>query len=113
MTPSSTKGPRSASTYRGARRNAARAERLLPRWRAESPYAIAANNRAKIGIRAQLADLARKAAAKALVGNSAGIPSVVTAESYLAFYRKIENPTRAVSRIIRELQSDLRKVARR
>lgn len=100
---------RHASTYRGARRNAARGASpfesvTLRGWRKGS-YAADANEKAKLNERAVQADNASKAASKALV--EAGILGFkrradVVLSAFIAFYQT-EKPTRSVSRIMREL----------
>ncbi len=93
---------RSADTYRGALRNAARSARRLPEWR--ETVAQGANMEANIVGRANQANAAREAAAKALVGNISGAPrQSVIANAMLEFYRG-EKRTRVVSRIVRDLE---------
>lgn len=104
---------RSASTYRGARRNEARRDRGLPRqdhglrkWR-EGRHAETANIHADLRARMLQANSAREAVAKAMVlaGPLAG-PGVAT-HAFLTFYRG-EKRTRVVNRIIRDLERSSR-----
>lgn len=98
------KGPRPAVSYRGARRNATKAARMLPVWRAT--VSDEAEVRAHISARAVQANNAREAAAKALINNRAGRPDLVMATAYLEFYRG-EKQSRVVSRIVRDLERQL------
>jgi hypothetical protein len=106
-----TKAPRASETYRGARRNGARALRKLPEWRASAVMAIAANDRANLQARRHQANAAREAASKALIQNSVkqlGLRhEIVAASALLQFYRG-EKRTRPVNRIIRELERQVR-----
>jgi hypothetical protein len=92
---------RSASTYRGARRNAyvspAKGTRFFG-WNAWE----SANAKADLGMRSHQANSAREAASKALVaaGSLAG-PAVVN-YAFLDFYSR-EKRTRVVNRIISTL----------
>lgn len=105
-----TKNPRARSTYRAARRNAAKAARKLPEWR--EAIAHEANVRANLHGRYNQANGAREAAAKALIGNRAGRPDIVAAEAMLAFYRG-ERRTRTINRIIRDLEVQVRSAERK
>jgi hypothetical protein len=106
-----TKGvPRPAASYRAARRNSVKAARMLPHWRLV--VAEDANKSANLYGRAVTANGAREAAAKALVGNRAGIPALVTADAMLTFYRG-EKQTRVVRRIIRDLEVQVRSAGRK
>lgn len=92
---------RSASTYRGARRNLVRTAGRLGNWRNQG-NAEAANSEADLGRRGAQANAACEAASKALVaaGALAG-PSVVN-YAFLDFYLR-EKRTRVVNRIISTL----------
>lgn len=97
---------RDAETYRGARRNAARAERGFPQWR--MTVAFGANKQAGLNARVAVANGAREAASKALTAGVKGLPAyVVTAQAMLDFYRG-EKRTRPVNRIIRDLERQVR-----
>lgn len=103
--PVRTKGvPRHRNDYRARRRNVAKAAGMLPQWR--ESVAHAANMSANIVGRANQANGAREAAAKALVGNRAGRADIVVAEAMLIFYRG-EKQTRVVRRIIRDLEKQI------
>jgi hypothetical protein len=102
-------GPRPASSYRAARRNLVKSHRALPHWR--NITAAHANNEAKIGERAAMANGAREAAAKAIADEAireTGLrPQTIGAAAMLQFYR--EQPrTRPVNRIIRDLERQIR-----
>jgi hypothetical protein len=100
--------PRPRTDYRAVRRNAAKAARKLPEWR--ESVSDAANERAGLAARQNQANGAREAAAKALVDatHTSGTPRhVLAASAMLAFYRT-EKQTRAVSRIVRELERQVR-----
>lgn len=102
---------RKASTYRGARRNAARAQGGgLQKWRMFGENADAANQKAKIGERQVMANQANKAVSLALVeaGPLAGF-SVANA-TYLKFYRA-QPQSRVVHRIIKGLTANARRIA--
>lgn len=58
---------RRSETYRGAKRNMARRAGLLGDWRKTGTYVDAANAKAKLGERVEMANKAREAAAKAVV----------------------------------------------
>lgn len=111
---------RTSLSYRGARRNAARADRKRARaekrpgellvWRRTGKYALAANEHAKINERAAMANEAREVASKALVEH--GILGYrrredVVLAAFVDFYGK-QKPTRNVSRIMRELNRQKR-----
>lgn len=108
------KGPRPAASYRAMRRNHVKAHRQLPAWR--SITAAYANQKANIAGRQALANGAREAAAKALAEEnvrSTGLrQDVVAASAMLEFYRDVKHPGRAVNRIIRSLESQIRAVGR-
>lgn len=102
---------RSASTYRGARRNALRDNRAIRAWRTQG-HDEAANAKANLGLRGAQANAARKAASQALVAAGAlGGPSVVNF-AFLDFYSR-EKRTRAVNRIISGLVKSLPAVRNR
>lgn len=103
------KTPRAASSYRGARRNAAKAARMLPEWR--TVIAHDANVKANLVGRQNQANAAREAAAKALVNNREMRPDIVAGVAMLEFYRG-EKRTRSISRIIRDLEVQVRAVGR-
>lgn len=101
-------GPRPRTDYRAVRRNAAKAARKLPEWR--ESVADAANEKAGLEGRANQANAAREAAAKALVDatHTSGVPRhALAASAMLAFYRQ-EKQTRPVGRIVRELERQVR-----
>lgn len=104
---------RAASTYRGARRNHARANHLFADWRGMN--AIVANGNADLQARQVVANGAREAAAKALTDANVlfkGLSrNVVVASALLAYYRGIKR-TRPVNRIIRDLEKQVRSTAR-
>jgi hypothetical protein len=105
------KTPRESSSYRGARRNAARADGGIVEWSRSCLMAIAANDKAHLGARQVQANSAREAAAKAVVeamANPRGLTgSIVGVLAMLDFYRG-EKHTRPVNRIIRSLQVPVR-----
>ncbi|WP_158711677.1 hypothetical protein [Streptomyces xylophagus] len=96
-----------ADSYRGARRNNARREGWLKKWR-NGMFAVAANDKAKLNERAVMANSAREEAARALV--AAGVlaqPTVATA-AMLDFYSRVPAPrSRVVNRIIRDLRRQM------
>ena len=98
---------RNADSYRGARRNNARREGWLKKWR-NGMFAVAANDKAKLNERAVMANSAREEAARALV--AAGVlaqPTVATA-ARLDFYSRVPAPrSRVVNRIIRDLRRQM------
>lgn len=99
------KGPRPRTDYRAVRRNAAKTARMLLEWR--ETVAEAANIKANIHIRADQANGAREAAAKALAIDNVmhmGLRrDVMVAFAMLKFYRA-ERRTRSITRIIRGLE---------
>lgn len=100
--------PRAAETYRGHVRNTWKAARRLPEWR--ESVADAANTKANLEGRANQANAAREAAAKALVDatHTSGVPRhTLAASAMLDFYRG-EKQTRPVGRIVRELERQCR-----
>jgi hypothetical protein len=104
------KAPRAASSYRGARRNAAKAARGLADWRDRSAYD--ANMAAGIYARAAVANGAREAAAAALVNNRFGMQEVTAAAAMLRYYCTAGvKRTRPVNRIIRELSKHVQSAA--
>lgn len=96
---------RSASTYRGARRNAHRKTGSLHQWR-DLGYDDSANARADLGLRGVQARAAREAAAKALVAAGALAGPAVVNYAFLDFYSR-EKRTRVVNRIISGLVKSL------
>lgn len=106
-----TKTPRVAASYRGARRNAARAAGGLSEWRRTCIAAVSANEKAYLPARQVQANDAREAFSKGVIeaqANPKGLPgSVVGLSAMLDFYRS-EKRTRPVNRIIRSLQGQLR-----
>ena len=103
--PPAKKGPRAASSYRGARRNAAKALRRLPEWRDQA--ANVANQKANLYGRSLQANMAREVAAKAVASGQFGLPHVLAAAAMLNFYCG-EKQTRSISRIVRDLQKQVR-----
>jgi hypothetical protein len=101
-------GPRKRTDYRAVRRNAAKAARKLPEWRAS--VADAANQVANLAARQSQANGAREAAAKALVDatHTSGTPRHVLAASAMLHFYRGEKQTRAVSRIVKELERQVR-----
>lgn len=101
------KGPRPRSAYRAAVRNTWKAARRLPEFRAKS-WRLA-NARADLAGRAAIANGAREAAAKALanVMQSGLRAETAIASAMLDFYNGVKR-TRPVSRIIRNLEQQLR-----
>lgn len=108
---STTKAPRAAASYRGARRNAARAAGGLSEWRTSCIAAVHANEKAFLDARRVQANDAREAFSKGVIeaqANPRGLPgSVVGMSAMLDFYRG-EKRTRPVNRIIRALEGQLR-----
>lgn len=95
---------RQSSTYRGARRNRARAGRTLGVWRRGGANVVAANYEAKLYARSIVANAAREAVAKAIAHartTGAAIEAAVHA-AYVAFYAG-QPRSRVVSRILRQL----------
>jgi hypothetical protein len=84
------KTPRAADSYRGARRNAARAAGGLVEWSRSRMMAIAANEKAHLDARQVQANGAREAAAKATIeamANPRGLTgSIVGISAMLGFY---------------------------
>lgn len=109
-----TKGPRAASTYRGARRNHWKQHRALNPAARVWDQTHVANNKAHLAARQTQANNAREAAAKALVKENSqhtGLRrELIVSSALLTFYRG-ERPTRPVSRIIRHLEAQNRKAA--
>lgn len=93
---------RDSQTYRGAKRNMARRQKLLGQWRERGAFAANANVAADLEKRAAQANSARKVASKALVEAKTGVPAVIMLNAFLAFYRA-EPRTRVASRIVRDL----------
>lgn len=92
---------RSASTYRGARRNLMRTRGLLTNWR-DQGHDEAANAEAKINERAHMANNARESAAKAMVAAGALSGPAVVNHAFLDFY-SAQKRTRVVNRIVSSL----------
>lgn len=103
--------PRARTEYRAARRNAAKAARMLPQWR--ESVADAANQHANLPNRINQANAAREAASKALVDAThlSGVPRHTLALVAMLDFYCGENQTRAVSRIVRDLQRQVRSAA--
>lgn len=101
---------RPAHTYRAALRNELRAKGQLSIWRKSGASAAAANARANLPARRALANAAREAAAKALASvEDRGLRlDTIAAVAMLGVYRAVPKRTRAVSRIIRQLESAVR-----
>jgi hypothetical protein len=103
---------RPASTYRAALRNEIKAKRQLPIWRATA--AAKANERANLAGRAAIANGAREVAAKAIRDANIREPGkrhdTISASAMLGFYRTVTKVkcTRAMGRIIRELERQVR-----
>jgi hypothetical protein len=102
---------RDASTYRGARRNAARKPGGLRRWR-DMGYDESANAKADLGRRGAQAKAAREAVSKALVAAGALAGHSVVNHAFFAFYQA-EKRTRVVNRIISGLLKSLPPVRKR
>jgi hypothetical protein len=99
---------RSASTYRGARRNAARAQGGgLLKWRVWGSYAETANETAKLNERATMALEARKHVSIAQVNAGVLAGPAVAAFAFLDFYRALPKRSRVVNRIINGLVKSL------
>jgi hypothetical protein len=101
------KGPRPRSAYRAAVRNTWKAARRLAEFREQS-WRLA-NARADLAGRAVIANGARETASKALAGvmQSGLRRDTAVASAMLDFYSSVKR-TRPVSRIIRQIEQQLR-----
>lgn len=99
-------------TFRAPRRNGTKEKRQLPIWRVHVHQF--ANAVAQFQKRMAIANAARAAIAKAMVEQTqAGFTPAHAAVAALGVYRQIKNPTRAITRIIRELEVIERGVGKR
>lgn len=107
---------RKADSYRGARRNKARADRKIARaenrpgdlvvWRRTSVYANRANVEAKLNERHDMANRARQFVGIAMAkAGPLAIPSMAVA-AFFDFYRA-QPRSRVVNRIVRELHRQM------
>jgi hypothetical protein len=109
---------RSASSYRGARRNEHHRRASLLKGSERKTFlsderevrANQANAVAHLGQRTMQARAAREAAARALAGDQHSPPANVMNHALLDFYRG-QKPTRPVTRIVRQLERAVAKAA--